>query len=218
MRNSGFKGIRAALFDLDGTLFDSVGLWHEIDDIFLGKRGKISTAEYKRAIAAISFTAAADFTIEYYSLDDTPEQLMSEWIELARHAYSHTVKLFDGAREYLEECRARGIHIVAVTSLKRELAEACMKNNGVFELFSHTVTSDEAGLLKSSPEIYLHAASLVGAKPSECAVFDDVSEAIEAAHAAGMHTVAIVRNDALYGSHDCAEIKIPDIRHAPELN
>ncbi|MDE6401524.1 MAG: HAD family phosphatase [Clostridiales bacterium] len=212
------KNIKAAIFDLDRTLFDSVGLWHEIDDIFLNKRGLVPTDEYRRAIAAIGFRATADFTIEYYKLDDTPEQLMNEWTELAREAYATAVKTFDGVHEYLAACAANGIKIAAVTSLHIDFAQLCLKNNGIFRYFSNIVTSDETGLKKSSPEIYLHAAKRLGVAPSDCVVYDDVPIAINAAKAAGMITVAI--EGAMFNMAECgacADFVVRSIKTAPRF-
>ncbi len=208
--------IRAAIFDLDGTLFDSVGLWHEIDDIFLSKRGLVPTAEYRRAIAAIGFRATAEFTVEYYKLDDTPETLMNEWTELAREAYATTVKTFDGVREYLTACAAAGIKIAAVTSLHSEFARACLKNNGISEYFSHIFTTDEIGFKKSSPLIYEHASRVLGISPRDCVAYDDVPIAVKAAKAAGMTTVAV--EGVLFDKAECggaADYIIVSIKDAP---
>ncbi len=212
------KNIRAAIFDLDGTLFDSVGLWHEIDDIFLSKRNLAPTDEYRRAIAVVGFRAAAEYTVEYYKLKDSPETLMKEWTELARRAYATTVKAFSGAREYIETCAAAGAKIAAVTSLRREFAVACLKNNGLYEYFSSVFTADETGLNKSSSEIYLHAARSLGVNPIECAVYDDVPIAIKAAKAAGMTTVAIA--GGTFDRSECdgaADFWVASLRDAPIL-
>ena len=183
--------ITAVMLDLDGTVFDSVELWHEIDNIFLGKRGIVPSYEYKHGIAALGFTASAYYTIDFYKLSDTPEQLMNEWNELAAKAYAEDIKLLDGAREYIEKCRADGKIITAVTSLHRSFAESCMKNNGIFDMFDKIFTADETGLAKASPDIYIHAAKTVGADSYRCMAFDDVAAAIISAKRAGMTTVAM---------------------------
>ncbi|MCH5165895.1 MAG: HAD family phosphatase [Clostridiales bacterium] len=211
------QGIRVALFDLDGTLFDSVGMWHEIDRIFLAKRGLMPTSEYIHHIAALGFRATADYTIEYYGLKDSAEKLMDEWTELARDAYSNTVKTFTGVTEYLEHCKAAGVTIAAVTSGRRDFAEACMKNNGIYEYFSRIFTSDEAGLLKSSPEIFVFVAKALGATADECVVFDDVPTAIKAAKSAGMHTVAV--ENAVYAQDydGAADYIVRSLIDAPKI-
>lgn len=218
MERRRLNGVSAAIFDLDGTLFDSVGLWHEIDEIFLSKRGKVPTNEYKTKIAALGFTATAHFTVEYYGLEDTPEQLMAEWDELARDAYSHTIKLFDGVREYLEECRAAGIAIAAVTSLHIELARAGLENNGIMGYFEKVFTTDELKLPKSSPEIYRRAARELGVDARACVVFDDVAEALSAAKQAGMTTVGIDGKMFKIGLSDpSADYIVDNLTNAPQL-
>ncbi|MCX4313533.1 MAG: HAD family phosphatase [Clostridia bacterium] len=186
------KNIDAAIFDLDGTLFDSVEMWHEIDEVFLRRRGLSPTTEYRRAIVALGFTATAYFTVDYYKLKDTPEQLMDEWSEMARERYAHTVPLLAGAREYIGECENAGIKISAVTSLCAEFANSCLKNNGIDDKFAHVFTADDTGFAKTSPDIYLHAARVLGVKPEKCVVYDDAAAAIAAAKRAGMTTVAML--------------------------
>lgn len=191
MRRDILRNIQAAVFDLDGTLFDSVSMWHEIDEIFLRKRGLEPTDEYKKNIVALGFTATAYYTIEYYKLNDTPEQLMDEWSDLARDAYAHTVGLLPGAREYLNECEKSGIKIAAVTSLCKEFACSGLHNNGIADKFSHVFTADEVGLAKTSPDIFLYAAKTLGVKPENCIAFDDAVAAIASAKKAGMKTAGI---------------------------
>ncbi|MDE7464014.1 MAG: HAD family phosphatase [Clostridiales bacterium] len=201
MKKNVIRGVKAAILDLDGTLFDSTHLWAQIDIDFLKKRGLEPTDEYRRALGALGNREAAYFTIEYYGLKDTPEELMREWAGMARHEYENNIKLFDGAKEYLLGMHERGITLVAVTSLARELALAGLKSNGIYDLFKVIITADESNLSKTSPDIYIHAAEVVGVSPSECVAFDDVAKALQSARIAGMKTVA-VRGE---GVHDCGE-------------
>ena len=211
-------GIRAAVFDLDGTLFDSVDLWHRIDDEFLGKRGLVATEEYRHGISALATREGAVYTARYYRLPDTPEELMEEWAAMARAEYAHSIKLLPFAAEYLRECKSSGLKLIVVTSLAAELALPCLKNNGVFELFDEIVTADDCGLSKSSPEIFIHAAKRVGVEPQECVAFDDVLPALGSAKKAGMTTVA-VEGKMLYGKKaaEFADFVINDWRFAPRL-
>ena len=79
----------AAIFDLDGTLLDSMAIWHEIDIEFLGRRGLDVPDEYISAINSKSFRETAEYTIEYFGFDVTPEELMDEWFKMAIDKYSH---------------------------------------------------------------------------------------------------------------------------------
>lgn len=191
MKRETITGVKGVIFDLDGTLFDSVDLWHHIDDVFLSKRGFVADDEYRHGIAALGFKQTAFYTIDYFGLDDTPEQLMAEWSEMAREAYANDIVLFDGVKEYLQEVSSTGLKIAAVTSLCPEFALSCLKHNGIFEFFDEIITSDDTGLSKTSPDIFLRAAEKLGVECGACVAFDDVTAAVIAAKQAGMITVAV---------------------------
>lgn len=94
------------IFDLDGTLIDSNGLWMEVDVEFLARRGLAPTAEYEAAVARSIFPVAAAYTKEYYRLPDSPADIMAEWEALAAVHYREAVALKPGARALLEQYRA----------------------------------------------------------------------------------------------------------------
>lgn len=212
--------IKAAMFDLDGTLFDSIGIWTKIDEMFLAARGRVPTPEYKHSIAAMSNAECAKFTIEYYNLDDTPEALIAEWHDMARREYS-SVELMPHAKEYLQSVHSRGIKIYALSSLDKELAILALKHSGIYELFSGLIFAGQGGLSKNKPEIYLHAAKTAEAAPSACVMFDDIIRATCAAKEAGFISVA-VRNeksydDGLTADSDSADYFVSSFAAAPEL-
>lgn len=212
--------IKAAMFDLDGTLFDSVGVWMDIDDKFLAARGHKPTPEYKRGIAALSNIECAKFTIDFYGLDDTPERLVAEWYDMARNEYAHNVKLMPFAGEYVRQAHSRGIKLFAVTSLSDELAALGLKNNGIADRFSGLISAGATGLSKSKPEIYKYAAELAGERPSACVMFDDIARATLAAREAGFISVA-VRNEKSYDDgmaiDGCADFCVSSFAEAPIL-
>ena len=94
------------LFDLDGTLIDSNGIWAEVDRTFLARRGYPYTKEYYEGVAHTIFPLAAVFTKEYCHLSESTDEIMAEWMELAKDNYAH-VALKPHVREYLEKLRAR---------------------------------------------------------------------------------------------------------------
>ena len=95
------------LFDLDGTLIDSNGIWAEVDRTFLARRGYPYTKEYYEGVAHTIFPLAAVFTKEYCHLSESTDEIMAEWMELAKNNYAH-VALKPLVREYLEKLRAQG--------------------------------------------------------------------------------------------------------------
>ena len=92
------------LFDLDGTLLNSNRIWADVDREFLARRGFPYTKEYYEGVAHTIFPLAAEFTKKYCSLDESCEEIMAEWMELARDNYAH-VALKPCVREYLDYLR-----------------------------------------------------------------------------------------------------------------
>lgn len=180
-------GIEGAIFDLDGTLLDSMDVWADVDRKFLGERGFAVPDDYMPTIASMQFREIADYTIERFGLDDTPEALMDEWTRLAAYAYGHEVEAKPGARRFLEALKARGIRLAVATTLLPGLREPALEHLGLLPLFDAIVDVDMAGAGKSRPDIYLLAASKLGVEPESCLVFEDILPAIRSARQAGMH-------------------------------
>lgn len=198
------KPFRAAIFDLDGTLLDSLGVWAEIDCLFLKKRGIPVPPDYQHAVKVMNFTEAAEYTAMRFSLNESPADLVAEWMEMIRSAYAHDVALTPFAAEYLSKLRAEGVKIAAATSGDPTLFLPALSRNGVKELFSAFVTTAEVGKGKRHPDVYLEAARRLQTPPSECAVFEDVLAAIKTARAAGFYTVAVREESSL---HEEAELR-----------
>ena len=110
---TGFSG---AIFDLDGTLLDSMGVWEEIDAAFLNRRGFEVPADYLQAVAPLGFRAAADYTIRRFGLRESAEALIEEWDTLAVEAYQVRVPLKSGARQYLLSLKERGVRLAVATA------------------------------------------------------------------------------------------------------
>ena len=104
------------IFDMDGTLIDSNGIWREVDEAFLAKRGFPYTKEYYQGVAHTIFPLAAEFTKRYCHLEESVEDIMAEWMEMAGDAYATRVQVKPGVREYLDQCRRRGQRMMVLTS------------------------------------------------------------------------------------------------------
>ena len=104
---------KGAIFDLDGTLLDSMWVWDDIDVAFLKKRGLEVPPDYQEAITPLGFLEAARYTIRRFGFPETPEELIQEWHQMAVDAYTYEVELKDGAAEYLRYLKEKGIRLVA---------------------------------------------------------------------------------------------------------
>ena len=179
------------IFDMDGTLIDSNGIWREVDEAFLAKRGFPYTKEYYQGVAHTIFPLAAEFTKRYCHLEESVEDIMAEWMEMAGDAYATRVQVKPGVREYLDQCRRRGQRMMVLTSSVPAHCRAALGHLGLMPYFEEILFAHDLKIEKKDPEIFRVAARRMGVEPAECVVYDDSVEACRGAKAAGMHTVGV---------------------------
>jgi HAD superfamily hydrolase (TIGR01509 family) len=196
--------IKGAIFDLDGTLLDSMHVWSEVDTQFLRKRGIAVPRHYTASVASFSFRETARYTIEQFDLDEDEDSIIAEWTAMSLDKYSSKVKLKAGAREHLEALKAAGIKLATATSILPELYEPVLRNNGIYGLFDAHTFTHEAGRSKSFPDVYLLAAERLGVEPCSCVVYEDLIHGIQSAANAGFYTVAV---EDYASAHIASEIK-----------
>lgn len=183
-----FKG---AIFDLDGTILDSMWVWKQVDINFLGKRGIELPADYVKAISTLNLRTAAEYTIERFGLKDAVEDVMDEWFQMAVQEYAEDVQLKSGVREYLAYLKAKGVKIAIATSSHEGLFLPCLENNEIYEFFDAIVTTMEVERGKEFPDVYEEAAKRLQLKVTECMVFEDIHNAVKAAKEGGFYVVAV---------------------------
>lgn len=187
MRFSKFKGI---IFDLDGTLINSSHVWSDIDIKFLEKRGLKVPDNYFKAVSTMNFSEAAEYTNNLFNLNESLEDIASEWYEMAYEEYAHNIFLKDGARNFLKGLKENGVKIALATASSKELYEAVLKNNKVFQLFDFFASTNDVSRGKGFPDVYEYACRGIKLNPCECAVFEDIIEGIKGAKAGGFTAVA----------------------------
>ncbi|MCH5184512.1 MAG: HAD family phosphatase [Oscillospiraceae bacterium] len=183
--------MRGAIFDVDGTLLDSMSVWYVITGKILKKRDIDANDEIMNKVKDITLPEACKFIKEYYGLSESPEEIMDEAKRTAAEEYLNNIPLKSGAAEYLAKLHEEGVKLAVATSGFPELAEAALKRCGVWELFSAKAYSFETGKDKSNPDIYLLAAERLGVEPAECTVYEDILPGICGAKKAGMKTVGV---------------------------
>ena len=182
---------RAAIFDADGTIIDSMYVWEKVDRDFLTKHGIPVTQEYSDVVKGMFFRTAAEYTKNTYSLNESVEDIMQTWLDMARHEYEFNVKAKPCVKEYLDYLKKNNIRIGLATSSDPYLLEPVLKNNGLHEYFDTVCYTSEVGRNKSFPDVYIRTAERLEVSPSECMVFEDLPEGIEGADKAGMYTIAV---------------------------
>ena len=179
------------VFDMDGTLIDSNGVWKDVDKTFLARRGMKYTQAYYEGVAHTIFPLAAVFTKEYCQLEESTDEIMAEWMEMAGDMYATAVTVKPGVRAYLERCRERGERMMVLTSSVPEHCRTALTHLGLMDFFERIVFAQELGLEKKNPECFHMAAAAVGVKPEECTMFDDSVAACRGAKAAGLQVVGV---------------------------
>lgn len=182
---------RAAIFDLDGTVIDSMYVWEKVDRDFLTERNIPVTKEYTDAVKGMFFETAAQYTIEKYGLKESVDELVNIWLDMAHYEYENNVRAKPYVYEYLNRLKEQGVKIGMATSSNPYLLESVMKKNGLDKYFDTICYTSEVGKNKEYPDIYLYTANKLGIRPEKCAVFEDIPEGISGAKRAGMYTVAV---------------------------
>lgn len=192
------RKIKAAIFDLDGTIFDSMWVWTDIDKRFLGDRGFEVPKDYLQAIAPIGARKAAEYTIERFELNEKVEDVMNEWFDMAMEAYKNEVLCKPYVKEYLQKLKSNGIRLGVATSSDRKLVLPALERNGIIDFFETIVTVDQVDRGKGFPDIYERAAKNMGCANVECMVFEDILAGIKGAKAGGFVAIGVYEKHSLY--------------------
>lgn len=184
------EGIKGAIFDLDGTLLDSLHVWADVDRRFFERRGLPLPPDYYDAVKLLDLSAAAHYTKERFALPEPPECFVEEWLSMIREEYALHIGMKPYAKEFLLALRQKGIRLALATSASSELFLPALMRHGVKELFSAFATTGESRP-KHFPDVYLLAAERLSLPPDACAVFEDVLAGIESAKRGGFYTVAV---------------------------
>lgn len=185
------ENAKAIIFDLDGTLVDSMWLWDKIDTTYLKKLGIDKPSNLKKEITHLSFDKAAEYFKERFNIEDSVDTILKTWYKMSYDEYTYNIKLKPGAKEFLEYTASKEIKLGVATSNSMILVETCLKSNGVFHLFDKITLTSEVSRDKRFPDVYLLAAERLGVKPHDCIVFEDILPAIYGAKSANMTVIAV---------------------------
>ena len=189
------KNIDAIIFDIDGTLCDSMGVWTDVDDIFLEKYHLTEPEGFHEGMEGKSYSETAEYFLELFpELPHTRQELEDEWHEMVFDIYTKEMPLKKGAYEFILEMYKSGKKLGIATSNSRDLAEGLLKNNGIWKYLDSVWTADEANAGKPAPDVYLRVAECLGVEPKKCLVFEDVPKGILAGKNAGMKVCAVEDN------------------------
>lgn len=186
------RDIDAVLFDMDGTLVDSMWIWAAVDKEYLNKYHLTEPENFYEDMEGMSYLEVATYYRRVFpELPVTVEEIMEEWHQMAHDKYMCQVPLKKGAKEFIEALRREGKKTGIATSNSRRLVDDTLQALEISHLFDAVKTAGEAGAGKPAPDVYLQTARELGVEPSRCLVFEDVPAGIMAGKNAGMRVCAV---------------------------
>lgn len=201
--------MRGFIFDLDGTLLDSIGLWLDIDKRYMAMHGIKYKREYSDEIKKLTFLECAYYFRDVLGVNKEIEEIQKDWQDMSHHAYMNTLKLKPFSLEFVQKCAKNGKCIIA-TSCQYECAHVALQRLGILPYIEEIVTTLDVGANKENPKIYLACAERIGCSVEECVVFEDVLSAAKCAKNAGFKVVGVY--DEVWEPDQKELIKICDRR------
>lgn len=198
--------IKGAIFDLDGTLLDSMFIWDTIGEDYLIHRGITPEYGLNEKFKTMSIVQAATYYQSNYGLTESVEEIISGVNGMIDHFYANVVTLKSGVLSYLHRLKADGVKMCIATATDRYMAEAALKRNGIFEFFSGILTCTEVGFGKDNPMIFEKALKVLGTDKNETLIFEDALHAIKTAKKSDFKVVGVFDQSSIMEQEKIKEI------------
>ncbi|HUM84962.1 MAG TPA: HAD family phosphatase [Lachnospiraceae bacterium] len=192
---------KAVIFDLDGTLVDSMGMWIDIDAEYLARFDLPVPPHLQQDINGLRWSETAEYFQKRFHIEKSIEEIGQDWLDMAREQYRRRLPLKPGAREFISYLQDLKIPLGIASSNHPDLIEDFLEAHGLDGCFSTVITCEDVSAGKPDPSVYLTAARKLGAEPGECLVFEDIPNGILAGKRAGM-TVCAVYDDYSVNAED----------------
>ena len=190
--------IKCAIFDFDGTLFDSMFIWDEIGERYLRSLGKEPNPSMREAVRTLSLYQAACYLRREYDLPLSTEEIMKGINQMIEHFYLSEILPKPGVCEFLEHMKKAGISMCIATASERYQIEAALKRCGMSQYFDAIFTCSEIGHGKEEPFIFRQAMEVCGAERNTTVVFEDAFHAALTARRDGFSVIAVYDESEKY--------------------
>lgn len=191
MINNILDNIDAVIFDMDGTLIDSMWLWRQIDIDYFARFNLELPDTLQHEIEGMSFLQTAEYMKKKFGFTDSVDEMMNAWNEMAYELYSNVVDFKPGVLDFIKGCKKRNIKLGIATSNSRYLFDAASNHLLLDKYFDCMLTGSEITNGKPAPDVYLTVAKRLNVDTNRCLVFEDIIAGIMAGKNAGMKVCAV---------------------------
>lgn len=185
------KQFKYSIFDLDGTLLDSMAAWHNLGRDYLLLKNVIPPENLNEIIASMSMLESAKYFKQAFKINLSPEEIITGVNELIADKYRNELILKPYVREYLQKLKEENVKMCIATATPLKMAMTALERNEIIDYFSFVASCDEVGVGKNKPDIFYMAANKLNADTSEIEVYDDADFALITAKEAGFYTIGV---------------------------
>lgn len=191
-----------AIFDMDGTLIDSMSYWNRLAEDYLSAKGiSPMPAEIPEIIKPMTMTESAAYFIKRFGFVGTPDSIAAEMNAVMDEHYRKDIELKSGVRKYLEQLKSKGVTMCVASATAAPLMTACLSRLNVIDDFAFVLSCEEVGTGKDSPDVYLEAMERLSdisksqdktqLESSDIAVYEDALFAAKTAKKAGFYVIGV---------------------------
>lgn len=185
---------RFAIFDMDGTLIDSMPFWKDLASEYLNSKGvKQIPTDISEQIKPMTMSESAALFRQEFGLSGDPESEMNAMMD---NHYRKDIPLKSGVRECLQKLHRSGVRMCVASATAEHLMESCLSRLGVRNYFEFLLSCETVGAGKRSPLVYHESAKRLNAAPEDIAVYEDALYAVQTAKGAGYYTVGVYDDSA----------------------
>lgn len=181
----------SSMFDLDGTLIDSMWVWDRLLIDFLKGYNYEASDEVLSRVAHMTLLQSSAYVKQVYDLPVSAGEIRRCWNDMVYDGYAHKIKPKNGAPEYLEKLKRDGKKVAVATACSKELAKVCLKNNDMYDLIDVFTYADEVGTGKRAPDVYIECLRRLGSVAAESVLFEDILVALNTAKRIGLSVVIV---------------------------